>query len=592
MTLGNNRSMNLKNSEKLGIEKIKLAYMRTGIANIASNINGLILVAFLWDYSSHTKLIAWYMAMLTAKLIRRLLFFAFHKKHVAGDDIKIWEVRFTLSMLLIGLVWGAFPILFFSDTSTPHQVFIAFVLGGMVAGATATYSIVIESFYAYSFSSLSPVILMLFSQEGSIAKAMGTMTLLFLILMIMTARQMNRDLTKSLSLRFENLDLIESITSAKEKAEKLNQALILEIADRKDAETALIKARDDAESANRTKDKFVSIVSHDLKGPLGTMIGFLELLGEGNGDMEKKNIIGSAISSGNRMKKLIEDLLDIERLKTGKFITAFKFIDPYYFAESAIEHIKLLAKQKGIEIVNKIPKYSRVYADENLFTQVLVNLLSNAVKFCKRNDQITLYIPDNEYSTIAITDTGIGIEPEILEELFKNDMKISTKGTMGERGTGLGLLLCRDIMHAHGGSLSADSEPGKGSTFYAKLKPVKPLILTVDDSPDRLFLLSKYLKPFDVDIIEAHNGKEALKSIEKKQPHLIITDIKMPEMDGIDLLVYLKKNSKTKSIPVIIITAMQEIETREKAVRLGVDDFITEPIIKNDLISRIQKFIG
>jgi len=581
-----------KNSEKLGIVKTKLIYSRTHIANIAIFINSLILAYVLWDYASHRAIVIWLASIMTATIFRTLLFRVYIKKERTGKNLRKWQNYLTISMLLLGTVWGSSAIFLFPETSTPHQVFIAFVLGGMVAGATGTNSTVIESFYAYSISSLLPVIVMLFLQSGEIPKAMGTMVTLFLVLMIMTARQMNRDITESLTLRFDNLDLIDNLVAEKDNAEKLNKALIQEIAERKDAETALRAAKDMAESANKTKDKFVSIVSHDLKGPLGTMIGFLELLSEDIEITERKKIVENAISSGQRMKKLIDDLLDIERLKTGKFTTAFRFLDPYYITENAIEHIKTLAQQKGISINNEIPKYSRIYADENLLTQATVNLLSNAVKFCNNGDKITLFIPQNEFSTIAIRDTGIGIHPDVMEQLFKEGIKFSTRGTRGEKGTGLGLLLCKDILDAHNGIIYAESEPDKGSTFYIKLPQVKPLVLTVDDSPDRLFLLSRYLKPFDVNIVEALNGIEALKLIESEKPHLVITDIKMPEMDGIELLTKIKKNPKTSYIPVIIVTSMQETETREIAVRMGVDDFITEPIIKNDLISRIQKFIG
>ncbi len=241
-------------------------------------------------------------------------------------------------------------------------------------------------------------------------------------------------------------------------------------------------AKESAEEATILKDKFISLLSHDLRGPLSTVIILLDLVKAGGGDFnENRELLHTAGSSCGEMMVLIEDLLNMGMFKTGKLEPEKIMIDTDELGEKAMLEFETPASQKGIRLINSIPKNSRIWADRTLIFEVLRNLLSNAVKFCGKGDSIALSMEKGDSSVLVVSDTGVGIAPDRIDHIFSYEKSTSTDGTSGERGTGLGLPLCRDIMEAHGGSLSVKSTPGKGSTFYAGLPLERPGILEVGD---------------------------------------------------------------------------------------------------------------
>ncbi|MBI5185028.1 MAG: response regulator [Nitrospinae bacterium] len=367
-----------------------------------------------------------------------------------------------------------------------------------------------------------------------------------------------------------------------------------DITDLKKAQEALRNAKEKAEEATRLKDKFVSLVAHDLRDPLGTMLTSLNLVRlklVEDVDKEQENILDISIRSGERMLQLIKELLSVSRFKTGKISSKLAFIDAYLLGLKILVNFSYLASQKRITLENRIPVRTRIHADEALIYEVLQNLVSNAVKFCKEGDRITLFVPQGERSTIAVSDTGVGIEAGRLEAIFRYEEKTSTRGTSGELGTGLGLPLCRDIMEVHGGALTVESAKGEGSVFMAKLPYVRPRVLIVEDSQMTRRLIKEILKSEDVEILEAENGQAALDVLKKNIPHLIIMDIMMPVMDGFEFLKRLRSEYKAEPVPVIVTTTDTNPETIDKAFRFGADDFVAKPLAQEDLLPRIRKIL-
>ncbi len=363
----------------------------------------------------------------------------------------------------------------------------------------------------------------------------------------------------------------------------------------KQAEAALLKAKEKAENATKIKDKFVAMVTHDLRSPFISIQGFLKLLQD---DKEhplfpaQREMVEHVLDSSNRMLDMTEKLLQLSRLQSGKIELQPSFLDTRQICALAMSQLSYLAKNKGITLQNEIPECCRLYADSNLFGQVVLNLVSNAVKFCGEGDRISILVSPERRATIVIRDTGPGMEDYVLQNLFKHEVKTSTLGTQGERGTGLGLPLSHDIMKAHGGTLDVESKQGKGSTFYIELPHVRPRILVVDDEQSTRFLIKELLEELDVDIVEAKGGAEALKIMEKEPPHLAILDLIMPEMDGFKLLENLQNNPITEGIPTIVITSDQDMEIKQKVLRMGAGDFVAKPILAEDFIPRVRRFIA
>lgn len=371
-------------------------------------------------------------------------------------------------------------------------------------------------------------------------------------------------------------------------------AIKRDITERMRAEEELRAAKEQAEAATAMKDKFVSLVSHDLRSPLSSISSLLRALNEelfGKLDERQTRLFKSSLDVSDGLIKLIDQLLNITMLQTGKMRPRRRLAPARVICSLAMEGVSYLAGRKGVSMVNDIPKDMRIFADVDLYTQVIQNIVINAVKFCDKGDTVTVFAPEGMGNTVAIKDTGAGISPKMLPNIFRHDVKTTAMGTAGEKGTGLGLPMCRDIMEAHGGALTVESEPGEGSVFYVTLPPAKPIILLVDDQEAVRGVIKKSMGRVEADVVEMENGQEALSYLEDEKPNLILTDIMMPGVNGFELLERVKKNPETRDIPVIVITAVGDANIKDKAFRLGADDFVTKPIVSDDLIPRVKRFV-
>ncbi len=361
-------------------------------------------------------------------------------------------------------------------------------------------------------------------------------------------------------------------------------------------EVDLIEAKELAEKKTSLRDKFVGLVSHDLMAPLASMISFLRLFRDHFDTLscpdKRYRMLDSAIRSGERMRAFILDLLNLTRLRTGKIIPKFNFFNVQSLWVDAFEEFLPLAENKKIQLTNHMPEKTRVYGDLALLREVVKNLIANSIKFCNAGDSITIFEKEGKFFSLAVSDTGIGIKPERMPDICKYEIQTTTPGTQGEKGSGLGLPMSKDIMLAHGGDLVIESEPGKGSVFYMLLPKVKPIVLIVDDDPHTSEFISLCIQNLNVDIIEAENGKKAMEVLKRTPIHLIVTDLLMPEIDGFELLRSVKKDVNLSNIPVIAVTSDGNIKTRDKAFKLGADDFVAKPITLEDLNPRVKRFVG
>ncbi len=364
---------------------------------------------------------------------------------------------------------------------------------------------------------------------------------------------------------------------------------------RKLSEQELQKEKEKAEKATRLKDKFVSLVAHDLKSPLSSAMSLLKLISSGGAGVltpKHQKMLKHVINNGDYMIGMIEELLNISLLQTGKITPRPKFIDGHMAVVSAIGNLSQVANEKGVEIENKIRQGTRLYADPALFGVVIQNLVSNSIKFCRPGDRISIFSPKERETTIAVKDTGSGIASSLLPNLFKHEIKTTTLGTADERGTGLGLPYSYDILAAHGGDLALETEVGKGSVFYASLPSVKPRILVVDDDKTTRRFIVSMLKKIEVDTVVAENGADAFDMISDGGLHLVICDIIMPQMDGLELLKKVRRGGHPASdIPFITITSDSSMTTRELVFLAGANDYIQKPFAEQDIIPRVKRFV-
>ncbi|MDH3973202.1 MAG: PAS domain S-box protein [Deltaproteobacteria bacterium] len=369
-------------------------------------------------------------------------------------------------------------------------------------------------------------------------------------------------------------------------------ATLAGILERRKIEEALRQAKEVAEEANRLKDKFVSLVSHDLKNPIYRIAGYLDLIEASQQISDQgKDMIEEGKIACNDMTSLINEILNMNRIRGGIMHPNYSFVHADKIAQQAIRNYAILAREKGITLKSSLPSDFRLYGDKRLILEVFRNLISNGVKFCNRGDSIDIYIPQGESSVIAVSDTGIGIEKSRMEALFKYDEKSSTRGTSDEGGSGLGLPLSHDIMISHYGDLTVSSSPANGTTFYMNFPHIKPSIMIVDDDESMRDLLKGRLEKMDVSFIEAGNGEEAIQCLERALPHLIFIDTHMPGMSGLELLERLRNIPDTEKTPVIVVSVDKSMEAMDGFTQLGADDFIEKTFDKDELSSIVSRFI-
>jgi PAS domain S-box-containing protein len=228
-------------------------------------------------------------------------------------------------------------------------------------------------------------------------------------------------------------------------------------------------AKEVAERATKLKDKFVTLVAHDLMAPLSSISGLLELSITRPDSIlndEAKKMFTRILTSCNGMLTMIKNILNLSKLQGGRIKLERTEVDCHRLTEERIKILSHYAETKGLEIKNKIKPGMRVFADYHLLGECLANLIANAIKFTNRAGEIEVFNPEGLKTTIAVRDNGVGVEPRFIEHLFDPSEKTVGIGTSGEVGTGFGLTYCMEIMEAHGGSITVESGKGKGSTFF------------------------------------------------------------------------------------------------------------------------------
>ncbi len=348
---------------------------------------------------------------------------------------------------------------------------------------------------------------------------------------------------------------------------------------------------------NRVKDKFISIVSHDLRAPFTSLIGFAEIL-LNEPDLpqeEREDYLRYIYDAAQTQLTLVNHLLDWSRLQSGKIEVEPARLNVRSTVSSAVSSLTGAAVRKGVEIEINIPEDLFFYADPKLIDRIISNLLSNALKFTPEGKKIT--VEAGKYGEdkieVIVKDEGIGIKEEDQSKIFKLDEKITTEGTSGEKGTGLGLMLVKEIVEKHGGEIWFYSQEGKGTEFHFTIPEAKQIFLIIEDDLRARELFKKHIRNIyeNAEIIEAENGYEALNIAYKKIPSLIISDHDMPLMNGLQFLEVIKKNPKLKNVPVIIISGALDSETASEYRKHGVSEILEKPLETEKFIN-LLKFLN
>ncbi|MCE9553682.1 MAG: response regulator [Planctomycetes bacterium] len=417
---------------------------------------------------------------------------------------------------------------------------------------------------------------------------------------------------------------------------RLNAKLMGEVDERKRIEDALRQseerlakllasereARGDAERANRIKDEFLSTVSHELRSPLNAVLGYTQLLLRSGVEGEDREGLSIIERNALLQAQIIEDLLDMSRIVSGKVRLDAKTVDMTPIIEAAVATARPAADAKGIRFVAMLDAHAGpVLGDSARLQQIVSNLLTNAVKFTPKGGRVQIALKRvNSHLELRVSDTGQGIQAEFLPYVFDRFRQADPGTTRKYGGLGLGLSIVKNLVEMHGGTVEAQS-PGEdqGATFIVRLPvqiihgdPTEALptesavpnaldltlqgvrILVVDDEPDARELVRRLLTEYEAQVELAGSVDEALRIFHRQKPDLLLSDIGMPGKDGYELVRAVRSLPEAEggAVPAVALTAMARSEDRKRAMLAGYHAHVTKPVDSSELIAVVATLVG
>jgi len=574
--------------QQIFVQQVRTLYSQLPVSVPTQIVGAAVLVAAMWGAVPRATLVSWFVLLCAFQLSRLALYWAYQRSGTPENDVERWRAWWAIGAALSGLVWGSTGVLMFVPDSPPHQAVLIVALFGLAVGAITVIATDAVAFYAYTSAVVLPVLLRTAWEADATYLFLAAIGTLVFAIILACGRNLSKALANSLSVYYQNLELIDELKKQKAIAEQ---------------------ARQEAETANRAKTQFFAAASHDLRQPLHAMGLFAAALSEKVHDPEVASVIASINLSVQALEALFNELLDISKIDSGVIkpnLTQFPLEDVFsrlrdeFAAEAQARGLRLSASSGGHVVLS----------DAVLLERIVRNLVSNAIRYTAVGEISLAAVRVGGSVRVEVRDTGIGIRPEDQQRIFEEFVQIGNPGRTSKKGLGLGLSIVQRLCGLLGHEVRLTSEAGKGSTFSFDVPlgaapavraapPATPasradlsgkLIVVIDDEAAIVDGMNALLTGWGAEVIGSLTGDDVLDAVHAKGqlPDLILADFRLAgSTTGIDVIARLRRELDPE-IPAILVTGSTAPERISEADS-GRHELLIKPVQPDKLRELISQ---
>lgn len=461
-------------------ESMRLLLKQIPVA-LAVNVANATLMALVLSRAQPLYYLAlWWVVMLAVVSVRLLLWWRLSREEPPSPErLGLWEKRALFGSAVSGTLWGAGAFLFFPEQEM-YQVFVAFVVGGMAAGAAAGLAYSLPTYFGFLLPSILPLAARFFMEGTPDHVVMGAMVLIFALALSIFARNQHAVLTTALTLQFDKSRLAAELTDLLQNLEQrvqertnelrlANEKLTAEIAERQRAEEAERQARSEAEQANTAKSVFLAAASHDLRQPFQGLRLYLDVLSRELTTEKQRDVAKHISATLDAARNLLDTLMDLSALETGKVKPAIEECSLQDLINYIAEEFRIVAQKKGLLLRVRTCPTEPVATDPVLFSRMLRNLVANAIRHTTKGKVLIACRPRKDHIRVEVWDTGPGIPEDKLKEIFNAFYQVNKRQHVTGKGLGLGLWIVARTAQLLQHGIEVKSRLGRGSVFSIKI---------------------------------------------------------------------------------------------------------------------------
>jgi len=553
--------------------------------NLLNGIIGIFILTSIvlftyYDLVLSLNLAIWFSLNMTIMLFRFLSLRSYKNVTITDKNYTKYYLIFFILSSLNAALWGSMAFYLIPSDFQYKTMLLIFVFG-LVSSAAVSLSSRFEVFFTYLTLALSPFIYTLIQNSHNSDKVLSFAVLLFTLILIIQSKKVSNHISENIQTAY------------------LNQNLVLQLQDKVQ----------EAKSASKAKSEFLSIMSHEIRTPLNAIMGFVQILKKSEKDTKKYKYLDTIDKSSKSLTNIINDILDISKIESGKFTLEMSKFSPKDEFTSLFNLFEQNAIENKINLINSISSELPYYLKSDILRikQIVSNLLSNAIKFTGVGKNIELIVTFNQTTSslyIEVKDEGIGISQENIQNVTKAFTQADSSTARKYGGTGLGLSIVTNLLQLFKTELRIQSILGEGSSFSfnLKVKQIKGIpsiqqetqninfnakkILVAEDNKTNQMLINIILTEMNMKVTIVQNGKEAIETFKKEYFDLVLMDINMPIMNGSESMLEIKKYQKehSRETPIIALTANAVSGDKQKYLNAGFDGYLSKPIETEKLI--------